>query len=55
MYFEEEGSVSVADERQLLGKDVQVGDSVLVKSGRYTYPASVEAIGKDFPRLHYSY
>lgn len=56
VYFEEEGSVSVADQRQLLEDEVQVGGlfrtvlpghRVQVKCGRSTYPARVDAIGKN--------
>ena len=48
VYFQEEGTVSLADERQFAGDahNIGVGDTVHIKYGRKKYQAVVKAKGR---------
>ena len=62
MYFKEENSVSVAQEKQVIiekGKKLKAGDDVKVKFGKDLYTAELRAIGMyvicNQEHMHYMY
>lgn len=47
--FEEEGSVSVVEQKKAIGENIKIGSHVLVKHGVKKYQALVKAEGKKSP------